>query len=83
MRMINQLLDVARIESGSVPLQLERVSPEELLSAAVLRRWLWTTVAHGAKAVLLRQYRSERREGRRAAGFPGHPVSPRSLSFDF
>src|SRR5882724_7555631 len=37
MHMINQLLDVARIESGSVPLQRERVSPEELLSAAVLR----------------------------------------------
>jgi len=37
MLMINQLLDVARIESGSVPLQCERVSPEELLSAAVLR----------------------------------------------
>jgi len=37
MYMINQLLDVARIESGSVPLQRERVSPEELLSAAVLR----------------------------------------------
>jgi signal transduction histidine kinase len=37
MVMINQLLDVARIESGSVPLQRERVSPEELLSAAVLR----------------------------------------------
>ena len=37
MYMINQLLDVARIESGSVPLQREWVSPEELLSAAVLR----------------------------------------------
>jgi len=37
MVMINQLLDVARIESGSVPLQRERVSPEELLSAAALR----------------------------------------------
>ena len=32
-----QLLDVARIESGSVPLQRECVSPEELLAAAVLR----------------------------------------------
>ena len=37
MVMINQLLDVARIEFNSVPLQRERVSPEELLSAAVLR----------------------------------------------
>jgi signal transduction histidine kinase len=37
MHMINQLLDVARIESGSVPLQRERVSAEELLSAATLR----------------------------------------------
>jgi NtrC-family two-component system sensor histidine kinase KinB len=37
LHMINQLLDVARIESGTVPLERERVSPEELLSAAVER----------------------------------------------
>jgi PAS domain S-box-containing protein len=37
LHMINQLLDVARIESGAVPLQRERVSPEELLAATVER----------------------------------------------
>ncbi len=37
LNMINQLLDIARIESGVVPLQRERVSPEELLAGAVER----------------------------------------------
>ncbi len=37
LEMINALLDIARMESGAVPLQCEAVSPEELLSGAIER----------------------------------------------
>jgi PAS domain S-box-containing protein len=37
LHMINELLDIARLESGAVPLEREVISPEELLAGAVER----------------------------------------------
>jgi two-component system phosphate regulon sensor histidine kinase PhoR len=39
-QMVNELLELTRIESGRVPLQLEEVSPTDLLNSAIERLYL-------------------------------------------